>query len=130
MTQGSFLLPEQSYREYAFQNTGDEDETTWPGSLRLSYTIYEPRTQWLLEALMEDLLADGDSPGIPEFSKTYRPEDPAPWGAEAAYRRQFNGTPLNTWLLCYPDRIVMVSPEDSPTEDQKALIAVHLGAET
>ena len=26
MTQGSFLLPEQSYREYAFQNTGDEDE--------------------------------------------------------------------------------------------------------
>ena len=130
MTQGSFLLPEQSYREYAFQNTGDEDETTWPGSLRLSYTIYEPRTQWLLEALMEDLLADGDSPGIPEFSKTYRPEDPAPWGAEAAYRQYYlDGRATNDWLLCWPGRVAELSLDGPLTEDQKALAGARLGPE-
>ena len=122
MTQGSFLLPEQSYREYAFQNTGDEDETTWPGSLRLSYTIYEPLTQWLLEALMEDLLADGDSPGIPEFSKTYRPEDPAPWGAEAAYRQYY-------WVLRFPGRVVSLDLDWPPTKEQKALVSARLGPE-
>ncbi len=131
MTQGSFLLPEQSYREYAFQNTGDEDETTWPGSLRLSYTIYEPRTQWLLEALMEDLLADGDSPGIPEFSKTYRPEDPAPWGAEAAYRQYYrqDGKVTDNWLLCFPGRVVGLDLDWPPTEEQKALVSARLGPE-
>ena len=131
MTQGSFLLPEQSYREYAFQNTGDEDETTWPGSLRLSYTIYEPRTQWLLEALMEDLLADGDSPGIPEFSKTYRPEDPAPWGAEAAYRQYYrqDGKATDNWVLRFPGRVVSLDLDWPPTKEQKALVSARLGPE-
>lgn len=129
--EGSYFLPEQSYREYAFQNTGDEDETTWPGSLRLSYTIYEPRTQWLLEALMEDLLADGDSPGIPEFSKTYRPEDPAPWGAEAAYRQYYrqDGKATDNWLLCFPGRVVGLDLDWPPTEEQKALVSARLGPE-
>lgn len=131
LTQGSFFLPEQSYREYAFQNTEDEDETAWPGSLRLSYTIYEPRTQWLLEALMEDLLADDDSPDIPEFSKTYRQENPAPWGAQAAYRQYYrqDGKATDNWLLCFPGRVVCLDLDWPPTEEQKALVSARLGPE-
>lgn len=130
-TEGSFFLPEQSYREYALQNTEDESENAWPGSLRLSYTIYEPRTQWLYDALTEDLLADDDAPDIPEFSKIYRQEDPAPWGAEAAYRQYYrlDGTATDSWLLCWPGRVVGLSLDWSPTEVQKALIAARLGSE-
>ena len=126
---GSFFVPKRSYREYALQNTGDE--TAWPGSLRLSYTIYEPRGQWLLDALAEDLLADDDDPDIPEFSKVYRREDPAPWGAEAAYRQYYrqDGDATNDWILCYSGRLVGLSLDWSPTEDQKTLVAARLGLE-
>lgn len=131
-TEGSFFLPEQSYREYALQNTEDESEDAWPGSLRLSYTIYEPRAQWLYGALMEELLADDDDPDIPEFSKIYRQEDPAPWGAEAVYRQYYrlDGNATDSWLLCWPGRIVGLSLDWPPTEAQKALIAARLGPET
>ena len=131
-TEGSFFLPEQSYREYALQNTEDESENAWPGSLRLSYTIYEPRTQWLYGALMEELLVDDDDPDIPEFSKIYRQEDPAPWGAEAVYRQYYrlDGNPTDTWILCWPGRVVGLSLDWPPTKEQKALIAARLGPET
>ena len=126
---GSFFVPKRSYREYALQNS--EDETAWPGSLRLSYTIYEPRGQWLLDALAEDLLADDDAPDIPEFSKVYRREDPAPWGAEAAYQQYYrqDGDATNDWILRWPGRIVGLSLDWSPTEEQKALVAARLGPE-
>ena len=130
-TEGSFFLPEQSCREYALQNTEDESENAWPGSLRLSYTIYEPRTQWLYDTLTKDLLADDDDPDIPEFSKSYRQEDPSPWGAEAAYRQYYrlDGDATDSWLLCWPGRVVGLSLDWSPTEAQKALIAARLGPE-
>ena len=129
-TEGSFFLPERSYREYAFQNAEEEDG--WPGSLRLSYTIYEPRARWLYEALTEDLLADDDDPDIPEFSKVYRQEDPAPWGAEAAYQQYYrqDGKATDNWILCWPGRVVGLSLDWPPTEGQKALIAARLGPET
>ena len=131
-TEGSFLLPERSYREYAFQNTENEDETGWPGSLRLSYTIYEPRARWLYDALTEDLLAPDDDPDIPEFSKVYRQEDPKPWGAAAAYQQYYrqDGKATDNWILCWPGRVVGLSLDWPPTEAQKALIAARLGPGT
>ena len=127
--EGSFFLPERSYREYALQNT--EDETGWPGSLRLSYTIYEPRARWLYDALTEDLLAPDDDPDVPEFSKVYRQEDPAPWGAEAAWQQYYrqDGKATDSWILCWPGRVVGLSLDQPPTEEQKALIAARLGPE-
>lgn len=130
-TEGSFFVPKQSYREYAFNNTEEDVEDIWPGSLRLSYTVYEPRAQWLRDALAEDLLADDDDPDIPEFSKAYRQEDPAPWGAEAVYRQYYRqeGEPTNDWLLIWPGRVVELSLDWEPAESQKALIAARLGPE-
>ena len=130
--EGSFFLPKQSYREYALQNTEDESENAWPGSIHLSYTIYEPRTQWLYDALAEDLLADDDDSEIPEFSKTYRQEDPAPWGAEAVYRQYYRQDDRATddWLLCWPGRVVELSLDRPPTEAQKALVAACLNPAT
>ena len=80
---------------------------------------------------MEDLLADGDSPGIPEFSKTCRTEDPAPWGAEAAYRQYYrpDGKATDNWLLCFPGRVVGLDLDWPPTEGQKALVSARLGPE-
>nr|WP_325257748.1 DUF2812 domain-containing protein [uncultured Oscillibacter sp.] len=121
---GSFFLPERQYSEDALFHDG-------PKICHLSYSIYEPRFQWLYDATMNHFLKKNTVSGpIYGLTVRYLPEAPAPWGAEAAYRRYFTDTPLNTWLLCYPDRIVVVSSEDIPTEDQKALFAARLGPGT
>lgn len=120
--QGSFFLPRRDYSEIALLKDG-------PKTCSLSYDIYEPRFRRLYDATVSQFLRDGVDAG-PRYGMvlTYLPEDPVPWGAEAAYRRHFDDTPMATWLLCYPGRIVLVSPESSPTEEQKALIGSRLGA--
>ena len=120
MDLGSFFLPRRSYSEEALLHDG-------PKVCGLSYDIYEPKFQRLYDAALDHFLEKKKASGpIPGITTAYLPEDPAPWGAEAAYRRYFTVTPMNTWLLCYPGRIVVVSPGDVPTEDQKALIAARL----
>ena len=60
----------------------------------------------------------------------YVPEDPAPWGAEAVYRRYHNAIPDTSWLLVWPGRAAAVTLDDAPTEEQKALISARLAPES
>ena len=129
-SEGSFFLPKRFYWEYAFQNT--EDETVRPGSIHLSYTIYAPKGQVLYDALVKDLLTEEEpSLDFPEFGRVYRSADPAPWGAEAAYRQYYrlDGRAANDWLLCWPGRVAELSLDGPLTEDQKALAGARLGPE-
>lgn len=129
---GSFFVPKRSYREYALRNTEQEAEDAWLGSSHLSYTIYEPKGQGLSDALVEDLLAEEEHSGVPEFDRVYQAEDPAPWGAEAAYRQcyRLDGNAAGSWLLCWSGRVVGLSMDWEPTDAQKALVAARLGSET
>ena len=64
----------------------------------------------------------------------YAPADPAPWGAEEAYRwtrgdGADNTKGNNQFLLFYPERIVEISLqwEQAPTPEQMALVGEKLG---
>nr|WP_326165060.1 DUF2812 domain-containing protein [uncultured Oscillibacter sp.] len=129
-SEGSFFVPKQSYREYALQDTEGASKDVWPGSLHLSYTICEPRGRWLYDALVEDLLNIEDRKEIPEFQRIYREEDPAPWGAEAAYQQYYrqDGDAADDWLLCWPGRVVLLSLDRPLTDAEKAVIRERLSA--
>lgn len=126
LREGSFFLPHSRCRETALW----EDGPVRCETLFLSYDVYTPKFAWLRDALLEEQLEDAELriAEIPGFRKTrrYEPEDPVPWGAEAAYRKYWDGDALNAWLLVWPDRVVQVEV-DSPTPEQKAVIRARLG---
>nr|WP_325216442.1 DUF2812 domain-containing protein [uncultured Oscillibacter sp.] len=125
---GSVLLPEWSYWETALEN-GPEEEG-WPGSLHLSYTVYIPRFQWFYDDVAEELLESAVPRSSYDIGYAYVSEDPVPWGAEAVYRRWLDGSPINSWFLCFPDRIASLSMDWEPTAREKALIQSRLGSGT
>lgn len=80
---------------------------------------------------MEDLLTEEGHSDIPEFDRVYQAEDPAPWGAEAAYRQYYrlDGDARNSWLLCWRGRVVGLSMDWTPTDGEKAVIRERLTGE-
>ena len=97
----------------------------------LDYTLWELSSPRMRQFLMEDLLKDEvyRYKGITMLTMQYRPEDPAPWRAEAVYRHFWNEGAVNTWLLVWPGRVARIRTENAPTEEQKALIAARLAPE-
>lgn len=122
--EGSFFLPRWQYWEHVLREDGGEKERTG-----LSYTIWQPRMEWLSEALVRDLLEDDRPAGLPGLRRQYVAEDPVPWGAEAVYRRWLNGEPTENWLLCFPGRVASLSMDRTPTAEQMRLAGERLGAE-
>lgn len=122
--QGSLFVSERSYRETALFHDG-------PKVCGMSYTIYQTRFSNVRASLLEDLLEDDPLKfrGMTLVTFRYVPEDPAPWGAEAAYRRYHDEDPGTSWLLVWPDRVVEISPDEELTEAQRALVTARLGPE-
>ena len=121
---GSFFIPVWNYSETALLRDG-------PKVCELDYTLWELSSPRMRQFLMEDLLKDEvyRYKGITMLTMQYRPEDPAPWGAEAVYRHFWNDGAVNTWLLVWPGRVARVHTEDAPEAEQKALIAARLAPE-
>nr|WP_325213159.1 DUF2812 domain-containing protein [uncultured Oscillibacter sp.] len=122
-SQGSLFVSERHYWESALLGDG-------PKSCFLSYTVYETKYPSLQESMLKDLLKDDPLKfrGMTMFTWRYLPDDPAPWGADAAYRRYIDEDPTDTWLLVWPGRAVGIS-FDSPTEAQMSTAAAHLKPE-
>lgn len=122
---GSVFIPQQAYRETALLGDG-------PKVCGLSYTLWELSSPALRESLLEDLLEDDPIKfrGMLLTTLRYVPEDPVPWGAEAAYRRYYDEDPGNNWLLVWPGRVASVSPDEEPADVQKALISARLAPES
>lgn len=57
----------------------------------------------------------------------YTPVDPAPWGAQEAYRYVLNGQTLEYYVLCYPHRVVEITLDWTPTAEQMAAVGEKLG---
>ena len=103
--EGSVFLADRRYWETALVD----------GELYfLSYEIWEPRFAWLREALLEGILNERRPAAIPGMTRSYVPEDPAPWGAEAVWRRYLGESPSGTWLLAWPDRVAEVRLDNIP----------------
>ena len=58
--------------------------------------------------------------------REYRPEDPAPWGAQAAYRLWWDGEADDRWLLCWENKIVELNADWVLTDQQKEITAERL----
>ena len=72
-----------------------------------------------LYGLCRDHYLGGDS--------RYTPVDPAPWGAQEAYRYVLNGQTLEHYVLCYPHRVVEITLDWTPTAEQMAVVGEKLG---
>ena len=89
------------------------------------YTIVDVKAGFLYGACLEDMLS-------PEYgySGVYGEADPAPWGAERAYRFQKNaehGQEETHYLLCYPGRIILFDARWEMTPEQMAAVGQILG---
>ena len=60
--------------------------------------------------------------------RSWEPEDPTAWGADAAYRRYFGSehAPSGDFLLLYGDRIVEFEPNRELTAAQRAIVGEAL----
>ncbi len=85
----------------------------------LNYQIADISWDWLRE-LCWDTIMRGPKYGNHQLSG-YTPIDPAPWGADAAARRN------RTQVLLYGERIVLVTTGWTPTEGEAAVIGAALG---
>ena len=69
-----------------------------------------------------------DNTDIPEgFKRVYLEQDPTPWKANEVYQLAYQDTgTLNSYLLCYDDRIIEISFDWEPTAEQMAIVAAKL----
>lgn len=89
----------------------------------LDYTVTEVRLPALYPLCRDSLLHQYD-----RHSRYFTPIDAAPWGAEEAYQSAYEDSgPMDSYLLCYPGRVVEVYLDRKPIPAQMALVAETLG---
>lgn len=100
---------------------------------RLTYIVVRPRLPFLYGPCWEGQLHrwDGQSRVDDQHQKRYEPMDPAPWGAEEAYRQVYgDGRGTNRYLLRYKGCVVELVfdfGEDGPSSAQMAVVGEKLG---
>lgn len=91
----------------------------------LKYAIVTAKVPLLYDWCKERMYYDqdethGDWPGGNRM--ICREQDPAPWGADEAYRLYSEeGWWAYTYLLCYEDQVIEIRFDWEPTEDQMAI---------
>lgn len=99
----------------------DENDPPLP---ELFYTVIDVKLAPLFDFCLQSTLRAEDLYGI-----EYRETDPAPWGADRAWREcdAHSGEKYDTWLLIYGQRIVEFHPRSfSPDAAQMAVIGETL----
>ena len=96
-----------------------------PGD-RLEYTLYEVKLPFLVDPLRDLVLRDLEKDGTVD-GEHYLEADSAPWSADRAFQRDWQGEPLNDWLLFYGGRIVFISVDSDPTPELMTTVAAKLG---
>ena len=122
-----------SRREY-YQHIDWELARPGEGVPSLDYTVVDVRLPFLYGRCVEELLHDRDDwtveteDGEEVRLYAYVAADPAPWGAERAWRRwrAVENVPTGDWLLCWPGRIVVLEPSFELTQAQMALAGEKL----
>ena len=104
---GSFLMSRYTWSESARQ-----DEANGDARYHLSYTVTRTGMDWLYDLVLRETMANDD----PDFwTITWQEADPAPWGADTVWRRYLDGSPTDTWLLCWPEQIVELELDGEPS---------------
>lgn len=116
---GSFLVREDNCHEYVLDDRGD-------GKI-LDYTVTAAALPVLRDLAAEHILKEWGSRDYYGYTEI----DPAPWGAEAAYRRIYDDGwdryAADDYLLCWPDRVAEISLTDVElTPEVMAAAGEHL----
>ena len=79
---------------------------------RLKYILVNVKADFLYDFCLQTLMDDRQDilPGEgEEYRRVYQPIDPAPWGADSAWRLEHSTTGFAGWyLLCYDDYILEI----------------------
>ncbi len=86
-------------------------------ALELEYEVVTVKAPFLYDWCLSTYL--GSIGGQEIRIREYRPEDPSPWGAQAAYRLWWDGEAYDRWLLCWEDRIVELDADWALTDRQQ-----------
>ena len=123
--QETFLISSTEYRQYAVPVDGNDrvDEHS------LEYTITEVKQDYLYDFIKKAMLnaRQDEVHGDYVFTDHYEPVDTALWNADAAYQLHWSDSVLNTYLLCWGNRIVELQFFWEPTPEQIAIAAEKLG---
>lgn len=128
--ESTFLITERNFYQHIFYDQLQPGERF----ATLDYTIVDVHLPFLYDWCVEELLHDRDDwtaeteDGEEVRLYAYVAADPAPWGAERAWRRwrAVENVPTGDWLLCWPGRIVVLEPGFELTQAQMALAGEKL----
>ena len=93
--------------------------TDWHQSTKtssLDYTLVEVKVPFLYSLCLSEMRQTQKS------NYSYVTTAPTPWGAEAAYQSMLDGAALDRYLLCWPDRLVSLDFNWTPTAEQMAQV--------
>ena len=93
----------------------------------LSYTLYEVKLPFLIDPVRELVLRELERDGTVD-GEHYLEADPAPWSADRAFQKDWQGEPLNDWLIFYGGRIVFIDMDREATQEFRDAVAAKLGS--
>lgn len=100
-----------------------------PQGLRdLSYTVVDIKHPLLYDMVKQAMLNERQDEvhGDVIFIDHYEPIDPAVWEALAAYQLHWSDSTLDTYLVCWDNRIVVIKFYWDPTPEQIAIVVEKL----
>lgn len=111
---------------------GDYRQDLLPGQevngYDLRYEITDVKAAFLYDFLKNRILRERQDEvhdGV-VFVDHFEPVDPAPWDAEAVYQLHWSDTVLNTYLVCWENRIAEIQFYWEPTPEQLQTAAAKL----
>jgi len=121
----TFLLSNTEYRQYAVP-VGENDAID---ECELEYTVTEAKWDFLYAPIKQAVLdsRQDELHGDFVFTDHYEPVDASPWNADDAYQLHWSDSVMNTYLICWGNRIVELKFYWEPTLEQIAIAAEKLG---
>lgn len=120
----TFLLSKSEYRQNHVQG-GPE------GLNDLEYTIIDIKVPALYDIVKQSILNERQDEVYDDviFTDHYEPIDATLWEADEAYQVHWSGTILDTYLICWENRIVEIKFYWQPTPEQLAIVVDKLKTE-
>ena len=117
----TFLLSRSEYRQDHVQGG--------PEGLRdLSYTIVDIKQPFLYDTIKQAMLNERQDEvhGDDIFIDHYEPIDATIWESDAAYQLHWSDSILDTYLICWDNRIVEIKFYWDPTPEQIEIVVEKL----
>ncbi|MBQ6695512.1 MAG: DUF2812 domain-containing protein [Lachnospiraceae bacterium] len=117
----TFLLAQSQCRQNHIKGGPD-------GLEDLEYTIVDVKVPALYDTVKQSLLRERQDEvhGDVTFIDHYEPIDASVWNADAAYQLHWSGSILDTYLVCWENRIIKIKFYWQPTPEQIAVVVEKL----